>query len=133
MIDHWQILTKIQENPHLCPHCDSVLILKEGRKGKFFACPRFPDCQYTKSISLYRTSQGKPYCEKCKGEQKIPLKTKEGKVVPYAWVFCECYEEDEHYPPARPEDFDFSCSYSWRSYYEEITTGKPLPGLSRKR
>ncbi len=113
MLDHWQILTKIQENPHLCPHCDSILILKEGCNGKFFACPRFPECRYTKPLSQYRTSHGTPYCEKCKGEQRLPLINKEGKVIPYAWVYCECYkQEHEYYGALKPGDFDFPMSNS---------------------
>ena len=92
-LDHLQILQKVTENPHLCPHCDSVLILKEGRDSKFFACPRFPECRYTTSLAQYRTKQGHPYCEKCKGEQKFPLKNKEGKVIPFAWVFCDCHPQ----------------------------------------
>lgn len=127
MIDHWQILEKVTENPHLCPHCDSVLILKEGSKGKFLACPNFPECQYTKSLALYRSSSGHPYCEKCKGEQKLPLINKKGKIVPYAWVFCECRIEPEYYPSLKPSDFDFPVSFSfYRSLCQEH--GWPDPG-----
>jgi len=57
-------------------------------------------------------------CGKCKDTALIPLKRKDGSVVPYAWLFCECYEEEpEHYHPVRPEDFDFPISYS---YYRSL-------------
>ena len=35
-----------------CPQCDSPLLVKEGRYGKFLACSRYPDCKGTKSMSI---------------------------------------------------------------------------------
>ena len=35
-----------------CPQCDSQMIVKEGRYGKFLACSRYPDCKGTKSMSI---------------------------------------------------------------------------------
>lgn len=45
-----------------CPMCsDGMLVIKEGRFGKFIACSNFPDCGYTKNIEV--TAKGK--CPKC--------------------------------------------------------------------
>jgi DNA topoisomerase-1 len=44
----------IEEPPSVdekCPQCDSPMIVKEGRYGKFLACSRYPDCKGTKSMS----------------------------------------------------------------------------------
>jgi len=35
-----------------CPQCDSPMLVKEGRYGKFLACSRYPDCKGTKSMSI---------------------------------------------------------------------------------
>jgi DNA topoisomerase-1 len=35
-----------------CPKCESPMVVKEGRYGKFLACSRYPDCKGTKSISI---------------------------------------------------------------------------------
>ena len=35
-----------------CDKCQSVLILKVGRFGKFIACSNYPDCKFTKPIDL---------------------------------------------------------------------------------
>ncbi len=52
-------------------------------------------------------------CEKCKGEGLLPWTNKEGKIIPHARVYCECYEEEpEHFYPLQPEDIDFPISYS---------------------
>jgi Restriction endonuclease/Topoisomerase DNA binding C4 zinc finger len=33
-----------------CPRCGSQLKVKEGRNGRFWACPKYPDCRHTRSI-----------------------------------------------------------------------------------
>ena len=34
---------------NMCPRCHVPLVLREGKNGKFYACPNFPDCKYTKN------------------------------------------------------------------------------------
>ncbi len=34
-----------------CPKCGAALVVKRGRFGKFLACSRYPDCNYTQGIS----------------------------------------------------------------------------------
>jgi len=72
-----------------------------------------------------------PY-NKCDGSGLIPL-VKNGKVVPYAWLYCDCHPvyglnpEPEHYHPVRPEDYDFPMSETFRAWtYEHC--GIPDPG-----
>jgi len=36
-----------------CENCGSLLVYKKGRYGEFLACPRFPDCRFTKQIVHY--------------------------------------------------------------------------------
>ena len=35
-----------------CDKCDSPLIMKRGRFGKFIACSNYPECKFTKAIGL---------------------------------------------------------------------------------
>jgi DNA topoisomerase-1 len=35
----------------LCPKCQSPMIVKRGRFGKFLACSKYPDCKYTQGMS----------------------------------------------------------------------------------
>ncbi|SVE13381.1 uncharacterized protein METZ01_LOCUS466235, partial [marine metagenome] len=35
-----------------CDKCQSLLVLKVGRFGKFIACSNYPDCKFTKPIDL---------------------------------------------------------------------------------
>jgi len=72
-------------------------------------------------------------CSKCGGTGLLPF-IKNGKTIPDVHLFCDCHPQygidvKEQYHPMSPEDFDFPCSYSFRSYIEEELTGKPLPSL----
>lgn len=33
-----------------CPQCESPLVIKLGKYGRFYACSSFPDCRYVKSL-----------------------------------------------------------------------------------
>ncbi|HEX9860446.1 MAG TPA: topoisomerase DNA-binding C4 zinc finger domain-containing protein, partial [Nitrospirota bacterium] len=35
----------------ICPKCGSGMIVKRGRFGKFLACSRYPECNYTQGMS----------------------------------------------------------------------------------
>jgi len=71
-------------------------------------------------------------CPLCKDKGLLPF-AKDGRVIPNAWIYCECYEEPrEYYSPDRIDGFDFPCSYSFRSYYSETNSGEHLPGLIPK-
>ncbi len=35
----------------LCPKCGSAMVVKRGRFGKFLACSRYPECNYTQGMS----------------------------------------------------------------------------------
>ncbi len=59
----------------LCPRCDSVMALRNGRRGKFYGCPSFPRCRGTRDyigaeeavvvdISAKKTDKICPKCGK---------------------------------------------------------------------
>lgn len=37
-----------EETGVACPFCNSSMVLRNGRRGKFYGCPRFPHCRGTK-------------------------------------------------------------------------------------
>jgi len=62
-----------------CPKCQSPLLERLGRFGKFYACSKFPECKYTESIA------GDPdtlniNCPKCKEGKITGKRTKRGKI-----------------------------------------------------
>ncbi len=40
----------VEETDIICEHCGSTMIIKEGRYGKFAACPNYPKCKNTKPL-----------------------------------------------------------------------------------
>ena len=46
-----------------CPKCDSPLVLKSGRTGKFAGCSRYPECRHTEPLEKLReTDIACPVC-----------------------------------------------------------------------
>lgn len=43
--------TTIKQKNNLCPDCNSPLIPKQGKYGRFMGCTDFPRCRYTKRLS----------------------------------------------------------------------------------
>ena len=47
--------TKIKNN--ICPKCGGLLVLREGKYGKFKGCRNYPKCEFTVSINQKRYSK----------------------------------------------------------------------------
>jgi predicted RNA-binding Zn-ribbon protein involved in translation (DUF1610 family) len=46
---------KSESNPtssliQMCPNCGSKLVLRNGKRGKFYGCSAYPKCRFTKGI-----------------------------------------------------------------------------------
>jgi len=70
-----------------CPYCGVNLVVRYSRFGKFLACSRYPNCQYTKSFN--QKVEGKK-CPKCGGE--IVIKFSKNKKRFYScghWPKCD--------------------------------------------
>ena len=70
-----------------CEKCGRMMVVKEGRFGKFLACPGFPDCRNAKPI-VKKIGVACPVC----GGELIERKTKTGKT----FYGCEKYPECEY-------------------------------------
>lgn len=58
----------------ICEKCGRNMVIKNGRFGKFLACPGFPECRNTKAI----TQETDGICPKC-GGKILAKKSKNGK------------------------------------------------------
>ncbi|MDZ4227755.1 MAG: type I DNA topoisomerase [Candidatus Levybacteria bacterium] len=75
----------VEETDEKCPKCGlQNLIIRTGKFGKFLACPKFPDCKFTKAF----VEQTGLSCPKCgalppealvKGGQIVVKKTRKGR------------------------------------------------------
>lgn len=63
-----------EETDIICENCGRNMVIKNGRYGKFLACPGFPDCKNTKKIVV--ETEGKcPLCD----SKVLEKKSKKGK------------------------------------------------------
>ena len=84
-IPHVEIPLEVSDVP--CDKCGKMMVIREGRFGKFLACPGFPDCRNTKPILVKVGVK----CPKCGGEI-IERKTKTGKI----FYGCEKYPDCDY-------------------------------------
>ncbi len=70
-----KIKKKIIETDIECEKCGSMMVIRDGRYGKFLACSAFPECKNTKPIL---EEIGVP-CPTCDDGQVIVRRTKRGK------------------------------------------------------
>ena len=64
----------------ICEKCGRNLVVKNGRFGRFLACPGFPECDFTKPIVIEMPGE----CPKC-GGRMLKRTSKKG----YAYYACE--------------------------------------------
>ncbi|MDD5590028.1 MAG: type I DNA topoisomerase [Candidatus Portnoybacteria bacterium] len=80
---------KVQPEPtdRVCPQCESPVVIRTSRFGKFYACSSFPKCRWTEPIS---NSTGVA-CPKCGEGQIIEKRSKRGKIfyACSAWPKCD--------------------------------------------
>lgn len=65
---------KYEESDIPCEKCGRMMVIKQGKYGKFLACPGFPECKNAKPI----VEETKYFCPICHGKIVIK-KTKRGK------------------------------------------------------
>lgn len=70
-IGNIEIKDEVSDVP--CEKCGRMMVYKQGRFGKFLACPGFPECRNTKAI----TQELKAACPKCGGKVQV-RKSKKG-------------------------------------------------------
>ncbi len=66
-----------EKTDKICPECGSPIVIKLGRFGKFYACNKFPDCKYSKSLEA---NQLNIKCPKCKSAEIVEKRTRKGKI-----------------------------------------------------
>ena len=86
-----------QETGEFCETCQSPLVVKIGRFGRFLACSTYPKCSFTKSVSL-----GVP-CpqEGCKGEL-VEKRSKKGRMFFGCSQYPKCNFASWYKPIPKP-------------------------------
>ncbi len=81
--------TDITDKPtdKFCPKCGAPLIEKLGKFGRFYACPKFPECKYTESLPENNLDI---QCPKCNKGEIVEKRTKRGKIFYACDQFPKC-------------------------------------------
>ncbi|MCL2068617.1 MAG: type I DNA topoisomerase [Oscillospiraceae bacterium] len=74
----------VEETDVECELCGKKMVIKQGRFGKFMACPGFPDCRNTKKI-VQETGGSCPVC----GKAVVSKRSKKGR----GFYGCDGYPE----------------------------------------
>lgn len=68
---------KPEQTGEVCPNCNSPLVIRTGKYGKFVACSNYPTCKYVKKEEKAIIEVGT--CPEC-GNKIIEKRTKKGKI-----------------------------------------------------
>ena len=68
---------KTEQTGEVCPNCNSPLVIRTGKYGKFVACSNYPTCNYVKKEEKAIVEVGT--CPEC-GNKIIEKRTKKGKI-----------------------------------------------------
>ncbi len=79
-MDGAKVKVPVEESDVVCEKCGRKMVVRSSKFGKFLACPGYPKCKNTKSI----TTETKGLCPKC-NSKIIELKSKKG----YKYFACE--------------------------------------------
>jgi DNA topoisomerase-1 len=58
----------VEESDIICEKCGAHMVIKEGKFGKFLACPNYPECR---NIKPYGEDVAEEKCEKCGGDMFV--------------------------------------------------------------
>ena len=83
-IEMRDVKKEIVKTDELCPTCGRFLVIRWGRLGKFLSCSGFPECKFSKSISLGVA------CPKCKIGEVVSRRTKRGRFFYGCSRYPEC-------------------------------------------
>ena len=74
----------VEETDEICEKCGSRMIVKNGRYGKFIACPNFPKCKNTKQLGASKPAEQveAEQSEQTESSEQTEKKTVSGTVVP---------------------------------------------------
>ena len=86
-----------EKTGELCPNCNSPLVIRTGKYGKFTACSNYPTCKYVKKEEKQVVEVG--ICPECNGKI-IEKRTKKGKI----FYGCSNYPKCSYATWNKPEE-----------------------------
>jgi DNA topoisomerase I len=113
----------------LCPDCGRHLVIKLGRRGKFYGCSGFPDCAYTRPLPGQPDQVPELLEEKCP-DCGAPLQKRRGRFGPF--VGCSTYPECKYIHKEKPRNTGVPCPKCLETPCKRCADGGPGDLLERK-
>ncbi len=79
-----------------CPECGKKTLIRTGKFGKFIGCENYPDCNYTKQISLGIK------CPTCEDGDVVSRRSKNGRFFYGCSNYPKCDYVSWNKPTAQP-------------------------------
>jgi len=76
-----------EKTEKICPKCNSYLLIKLGKFGRFYACSKFPECRYTEPLE--KVTLGIK-CPKCDNGEIVEKRTRKKKIFYACDQFPKC-------------------------------------------
>jgi DNA topoisomerase I len=118
-----------EESEELCEKCNSKMLVKTGRYGKFLACSAYPECRNIKGMDKEKKEDSDEVkelkekhkdekCDKCNSEMIVRI----GKFGPF--LGCSAYPKCKNIVNIGSDDIDVACPL--------CKTGKIVKKFSRR-
>jgi DNA topoisomerase I len=72
----------------MCPQCESNLIIRTGRYGKFIGCSSYPDCKYIEPLE--KPTDTGVECPQCHKGTMLKRKSRRGKIFYSCSTYPDC-------------------------------------------
>lgn len=118
-----------EQTDEKCPECGAGLVIKLGRRGKFFGCSAFPGCAFTKPMP------GQPDLAPELLEENCPdcgnqLQKRRGRFGPF--VGCSTYPECKYIQKDKPRNTGVHCPKCIETPCKRCEDNEPGDMLERK-
>ena len=80
------VTVPVETTDIVCEKCGALMVIKRGRFGRFLACPAFPKCRNSRSITV---GTGVP-CPECKQGELVEKKTRRKRIFYSCGRFPDC-------------------------------------------
>lgn len=118
-----------QATDETCPECGEPLVIKLGRRGKFYGCSGYPDCSFTKPMPGQPDETPELLDEKCP-ECSAPLQKRRGRFGPF--VGCSTYPDCKYIQKVKPRNTGVACPKCETEPCKRCKDGQPGDLLERK-
>jgi DNA topoisomerase-1 len=102
--DSFTLKVPDEQSDVICENCDINMVIRQGRYGKFLACPNYPKCRNTKNLDgsdVKEANSTGVKCDKCGGEMVVKM-SKYGK-----FLGCSNYPDCRNIKSLDDENADY--------------------------